>query len=145
MPNDLLTRFRIKPGDRANLGKRDAADASAFADHKAAEQQSSKDGAAINELQDKLYAEGKRALLVIGGADRQRHRCLAVAEGADRLRILEAEEAILERLKIDQLLEQLPRFDEGLALEAAVLAAQRGRLGDRHRRHGRRLLAPGRP
>jgi PPK2 family polyphosphate:nucleotide phosphotransferase len=65
MPNDLLTRFRIKPGDRANLGKRDAADASAFPDRKAAEQQSSKDGAAINELQDKLYAEGKRALLVV--------------------------------------------------------------------------------
>jgi PPK2 family polyphosphate:nucleotide phosphotransferase len=65
MPNDLLTRFRIKPGDRVNLGKRDAADASAFPDRKAAEQQSGKDGAAINELQDKLYAEGKRALLVV--------------------------------------------------------------------------------
>ena len=65
MAENLSSRFRIKPGDRANLGKRDAADASAFPDRKAAEQQSGKDGAAINELQDKLFAEGKRALLVV--------------------------------------------------------------------------------
>ena len=32
---------------------------------KAAEEQSKDDGKAINELQDKLYAEGKRALLVV--------------------------------------------------------------------------------
>ena len=36
--------------------------------------------------------------------------------------ILEAEEAGLERLQVDQLLEQLAGLQEGLALEAAVLA-----------------------
>ena len=40
-------------------------DASAFPDRQAAEEQSAKDGATINEWQDKLYAEGKRALLVV--------------------------------------------------------------------------------
>jgi PPK2 family polyphosphate:nucleotide phosphotransferase len=61
----MRDRFLIKPGTRANLGKRDADDASAFPDRKAAEEQSAKDGAVINEWQDKLYAEGKRALLVV--------------------------------------------------------------------------------
>jgi PPK2 family polyphosphate:nucleotide phosphotransferase len=61
----MRDRFLIKPGTKANLGKRDAKDASAFPDRKAAEQQSAEDGAVINEWQDKLYAEGKRALLVV--------------------------------------------------------------------------------
>ena len=61
----MRDRFLIKPGTRAQLGKRDPADASAFPDRKAAEEQSAKDGAVINEWQDKLYAEGKRALLVV--------------------------------------------------------------------------------
>jgi PPK2 family polyphosphate:nucleotide phosphotransferase len=61
----MRDRFLIKPGTRANLGKRDPADASAFPDRKAAEEQSAKDGAVINDWQDKLYAEGKRALLVV--------------------------------------------------------------------------------
>lgn len=65
MAKDFAAKFRIKPGTRAHLGKRDAADASAFPDRKAAEQQSARDGAVINEWQDKLYAEGKRALLVV--------------------------------------------------------------------------------
>jgi PPK2 family polyphosphate:nucleotide phosphotransferase len=47
------------------LSKRDAADRTAFPDKKAAQTQSQQDGASINELQDKLYAEGKRALLVV--------------------------------------------------------------------------------
>ena len=49
MAKDFAAKFRIKPGTRAHLGKRDAADASAFPDRKAAEQQSAKDGAVINE------------------------------------------------------------------------------------------------
>ena len=65
MAKEIAAKFRIKPGARADLGKRDAADASAFPDRKAAEQQSAEDGAVINEWQDKLYAEGKRALLVV--------------------------------------------------------------------------------
>jgi len=65
MAKRLVARFRIKPGKRAHLGRRDPADLKAFPDRKAAEEQSVKDGAAIDGLQDRLYAEGKRALLVI--------------------------------------------------------------------------------
>ena len=65
MAKDFAAQFRIEPGERAHLDKRDADDASAFPDRKAAEHQSVKDGAAINEWQDTLYAEGKHALLVV--------------------------------------------------------------------------------
>src|SRR6185295_4665327 len=41
------------------------ADDKAFPDRQAAEEQSVKDGAVIDRLQDRLYAEGKRALLVV--------------------------------------------------------------------------------
>jgi PPK2 family polyphosphate:nucleotide phosphotransferase len=65
MAKSLAARFRIEPGKRARLGRRDPADIKAFPDRKAAEAQSLKDGAAIDKLQDRLYAEGKRALLVV--------------------------------------------------------------------------------
>ncbi len=65
MPNPIAATYRVKPGTEARLAKRDAADASAFPDRKAAEQQSLADGAVINELQDILFAEGKRALLIV--------------------------------------------------------------------------------
>lgn len=58
-------RFRIEPGKQVRLEKINPADASAFPDRKTAEEQSSKDAEAINVLQDRLYAEGTRALLVI--------------------------------------------------------------------------------
>jgi PPK2 family polyphosphate:nucleotide phosphotransferase len=65
MAKDAAAQFRIEPGRRARLGRRDPADLEAFHDRDAAEKQSKKDGAVINELQDRLYAEGKRALLVV--------------------------------------------------------------------------------
>src|SRR5262245_23086006 len=66
----MREQFLIKPGTRVRLGGRDSRDASAFPDRKATEAQSAKDGAVINEWQDKLYAEGKRALLaVLQGTD----------------------------------------------------------------------------
>ena len=65
MANDLAARFRIEPGSRAHLGRRDPADASALPDRKASEERCDKDAAAINDWQDKLYAEGRRALLVV--------------------------------------------------------------------------------
>ena len=65
MAKSLAAQFLIEPGKRALLAKRDPADASAFPDRKAAEAQSTKDGEAINTLQDRLYAEGRRALLVV--------------------------------------------------------------------------------
>ena len=65
MAKDFAKQFRVKPGEKVRLSKRDSADKSAFADKKAAEERSIADGARINELQDKLYAEGTRALLVV--------------------------------------------------------------------------------
>jgi PPK2 family polyphosphate:nucleotide phosphotransferase len=65
MPMTLTERFRIAPGKHVELAKRDAADASAFPDRQEAEVQSKADAKIVNEWQDKLYAEGKRALLVI--------------------------------------------------------------------------------
>ena len=65
MAKSFAARFRIEPGKRAHLNRRDPADIKAFPDRQAAEEQSVKDGAAIDKLQDRLYAEGKRAVLVI--------------------------------------------------------------------------------
>jgi PPK2 family polyphosphate:nucleotide phosphotransferase len=63
--NTHAARFRIPPGRRAHLARRDPADASAFPDRKAAEEQGKADAEAIDALQDRLYAEGRRALLVV--------------------------------------------------------------------------------
>ena len=65
MAKSFAARFRIEPGKRAHLGRRDPADLKAFPDREAAEEQSVKDGEAIDKLQDRLYAEGKRAVLVV--------------------------------------------------------------------------------
>ena len=61
----LTARFRVAPGTRAKLAERDPDDCASFPDRKAAEKQSAEDASAINELQDRLYAEGRRALLVV--------------------------------------------------------------------------------
>jgi PPK2 family polyphosphate:nucleotide phosphotransferase len=65
MAKEFAAQFRVKPGQHVRLSKYHPADRSAFSDKKAAQVQSVADGALINELQDKLYAEGKRALLVV--------------------------------------------------------------------------------
>jgi PPK2 family polyphosphate:nucleotide phosphotransferase len=65
MAKSFAAQFRIEPGKRAHLDKRNPADASAFPDRKAAEEESENAGAVINAWQDKLYAEGTRALLVV--------------------------------------------------------------------------------
>ena len=65
MAKTLTERFRIEPGTRAGLAARDPADASALPDRDEAEAQRKADAKAIDEWQDKLYAERKRALLVV--------------------------------------------------------------------------------
>jgi PPK2 family polyphosphate:nucleotide phosphotransferase len=65
MASSMAERFRIEPGTRVGLAKRDPADASAFSDRGEAEVQSKADAKVINEWQDRLFAEGRRALLVI--------------------------------------------------------------------------------
>ncbi len=59
------TRFMAQPGKKFELAKIDPRDDSAFGDKEQAKAQNEKDAAAIDALQDRLFAEGKRALLVV--------------------------------------------------------------------------------
>lgn len=67
MAKDFAAAFRIKPGTKVRLAGHDPGDTShvGVADKKAAKERVEKDAAAIDALQDRLYAEGKRALLVV--------------------------------------------------------------------------------
>jgi PPK2 family polyphosphate:nucleotide phosphotransferase len=65
MAQTLAERFRVEPSSHVDLKRHDPADASAFPDRGEAEVQSKADAKVINEWQDKLYAEGRRALLVV--------------------------------------------------------------------------------
>jgi PPK2 family polyphosphate:nucleotide phosphotransferase len=65
MTKPTAALFRVEPGRRANLERRDPGNHKAFPDRKAAEKQSAKDGEEIDKLQDQLFAEGKRALLIV--------------------------------------------------------------------------------
>jgi PPK2 family polyphosphate:nucleotide phosphotransferase len=67
MAKDFAAAFRIKPGQRVTLAARDPGDVSraGVGDKKSANERIEKDAAAIDALQDRLYAEGKRALLVL--------------------------------------------------------------------------------
>ena len=61
----LSQRFAAEPGKTFVLSKRDPRDASTFKDKDQAKAQTEADAAAIDALQDRLFAEGKRALLVV--------------------------------------------------------------------------------
>lgn len=61
----LLDSVRIKPGAVGRLRDRDPAGKLGFSDKDAAKEGTKRDAEEINRLQDILYAEGKRALLVI--------------------------------------------------------------------------------
>ena len=65
MAKDFGARFRIKPGDRVQLAKRDPADVSSFGSKSVTKSKTDKHAEAINTLQDRLYAEGTRSLLVV--------------------------------------------------------------------------------
>jgi PPK2 family polyphosphate:nucleotide phosphotransferase len=62
---DIAAPFRIKPGEKIKLAARDPRDTGKLADKKAAKKQTDEDAKAIDALQDRLYGEGRRALLVI--------------------------------------------------------------------------------
>lgn len=57
--------YLVNPGKKAKLADRDPADTSAFKSEEAAKAQLAEDAAEIDRLQDRLYAEGKRSLLVV--------------------------------------------------------------------------------
>jgi PPK2 family polyphosphate:nucleotide phosphotransferase len=61
----FAAKFIAEPGKKFSLAKRDPRDDSAFADKDKAKEQLLKDASAIDALQDRLFAEGKQALLVI--------------------------------------------------------------------------------
>jgi PPK2 family polyphosphate:nucleotide phosphotransferase len=67
MAKDYAAAYRIKPGARVDLGKRDPGDVSRLdvKNKKAARDRTDQDAREIDALQDRLYAEGKRALLVV--------------------------------------------------------------------------------
>ena len=65
MSKEIAAQFRVAPKTRVRLDRLDPANKSAFPDRKHAEAKSAEDGQIINDWQDKLYAEGKRALLVV--------------------------------------------------------------------------------
>jgi PPK2 family polyphosphate:nucleotide phosphotransferase len=58
-------KFVVKPGQAYSLAKADPRDQSAFDDKDKAKAQTAEDAVAIDELQNRLFAEGKRALLVV--------------------------------------------------------------------------------
>jgi PPK2 family polyphosphate:nucleotide phosphotransferase len=65
-PNRALAeRFRVAPGSAVRLAERDPGDAASFESRQSAEAQTAADAAEIDRLQDRLYAEGRRALLVV--------------------------------------------------------------------------------
>ncbi len=61
----FAAKFIAEPGKKFSLGKRGPRDDSAFDDKEKAKTQLGKDAEAIDALQDRLFAEGKRALLVV--------------------------------------------------------------------------------
>jgi PPK2 family polyphosphate:nucleotide phosphotransferase len=65
MANDFAARYRIKPGARVQLSRFDPADLGGLPDKAAAKKRIKQDAKSIDALQDRLYAEGRRALLVI--------------------------------------------------------------------------------
>ncbi|MEM9810033.1 MAG: PPK2 family polyphosphate kinase [Pseudomonadota bacterium] len=62
---DLISAYRITPGDTVKLADRPCRDETFFHEKDDAEQSLEVDADAIDELQDKLFAERTRALLVI--------------------------------------------------------------------------------
>ncbi len=65
MAKTFSENFRITDGKGFDLSKIDTRDTCGFDDKEKAKVQTEEDAAAIDQLQDRLFAEGKRALLVV--------------------------------------------------------------------------------
>ena len=65
MAQSIPARFRISPSQHSRLANRNPADLKLFPNRNKTEKQTASDAAAIDALQDRLYAERKRALLVV--------------------------------------------------------------------------------
>ena len=64
-PKAFGERYMVKPGKSVRLADWDPRASNGFGDKEAAKADTIRDAAAIDALQDRLFAEGKRALLVI--------------------------------------------------------------------------------
>jgi PPK2 family polyphosphate:nucleotide phosphotransferase len=62
---DIADKLRVPPGESIRLSKRDPADTSLLPAREEAKEQTKRDAKKIDELQDRLFAEGRRALLVV--------------------------------------------------------------------------------
>jgi PPK2 family polyphosphate:nucleotide phosphotransferase len=62
---DFIDRFRIKPGQQVKLGTIDPRDTAGFLDENETKAVTAATAQEIDKLQDRLYAEGRRALLVV--------------------------------------------------------------------------------
>jgi PPK2 family polyphosphate:nucleotide phosphotransferase len=65
MPASFAKKFIAEPGKPFKLAKIDPRDESAFNGKEATKAQIAEDAEAINEIQDRLWAENKRALLIV--------------------------------------------------------------------------------
>ena len=65
MPSEFARKFTVAPGKAFSLSKISPRDESAFSGKDRAKAQIKADADAINNLQDRLYAEGERSLLVV--------------------------------------------------------------------------------
>ena len=67
MPKDrnFIERFRVEPSKRVELRSYDTRDTAGFTDEDATKAETADIAKEIDALQDRLYAEGKRALLVV--------------------------------------------------------------------------------
>jgi PPK2 family polyphosphate:nucleotide phosphotransferase len=61
----FIEQFRVEPGKHAKLGDQDPRDSAGLQDQDTAKRETAELAAEIDQFQDRLYAEGKRALLVI--------------------------------------------------------------------------------
>ncbi|MEZ0170165.1 polyphosphate kinase 2 family protein [Microvirga sp. TS319] len=61
----IIDKLRVEPGERARLKDRDPRDSSLFDDERETKTATDAMARDINVLQDRLYAEGSRALLVV--------------------------------------------------------------------------------
>jgi PPK2 family polyphosphate:nucleotide phosphotransferase len=57
--------YRVSPGERVSLGAHDPRASAGLGDKEAAKARTAADAQAIDALQDRLFAEGRRALLVV--------------------------------------------------------------------------------
>jgi len=64
-PVDWIARLRVKPSSRVRLSAYDPRDTAGFTDEDATKAETDEIAQDIDGLQDRLYAEGKRALLVL--------------------------------------------------------------------------------